>query len=123
GSADRERRVERLLDSERNAIGLPVVQETAQQDGEFVAAKSREGVAGPQAGFEPARDRDEQFVADQVTEAVVDDLEAIQIEVQHCEAAVDRTQSHLFEPPTQALDEDLAVEQAGERVDDADTAE
>src|SRR5205085_139993 len=65
----------------------------------------------------------EQFVADQVTEAVVDDLEAIQIEVQHCEAAVDRTQSHLFEPPTQALDEDLAVEQAGERVDDADTAE
>ena len=61
-----------------------------QADGELVAAEPRQRVALPQAGLEPPRRRDQQLVADQVAEAVVDDLEAVEIEVQHGERAGER---------------------------------
>ena len=112
-----------MLDPERDAVRLAVVEETDEQNGEFVAAEASQGIALPQARLEPARHRDEQFVADQVTEAVVDDLEAIEIEIQHCKAAVDGTQLHLLEPATKTLDKYLAVEQPGQRVHDTDAAE
>ena len=44
---------------------------------------------GTQARLEAARDRDQQLVADQVAEAVVDDLEAIEIEIEHRERVAD----------------------------------
>ena len=47
----------------------------------------RDGVVGPQRGFEPARDRHQQLVAGGVAEAVVDDLEAVEVEEQHRRAA------------------------------------
>ena len=56
-----------------------------QQDGEFVAAEAGERIVLTQTRFEPARHRDQQLVADHVTEAVVDDLEAVEIEIERRE--------------------------------------
>ena len=50
-------------------------------------------------------DRDEQLVADQVAEAVVDDLEAIEIEIQHREPLLTRRALALVEPAAEPLDE------------------
>ena len=89
---DRERRAQRLLDPEaRCALACAVVDEAVQENRELVAAEPRERVALPQARLEPARHRDQQLVADQVAEAVVDDLEAIEIEIEHGEPAADAT--------------------------------
>ena len=63
--------------------------EPVQQNGELVAAQPRQRVSRPQARLEPARHRDQQLVADQVAEAVVDDLEAIEIEIEHREPVAD----------------------------------
>ena len=88
-AADRKRRVQRLLNPERDAVGLAVVHETGQENGEFVTAETGKGISRPQARFEPARDGDEQLVANEVAEAVVDDLEAIEVEIEHRETAAD----------------------------------
>ena len=59
---------------------LPGVADVLEQHGELVAAEPRDGVAGAQAGLEPPRDRHQQLVARGVAEAVVDDLEAVEVE-------------------------------------------
>ena len=122
-AADRERQAERFLDPERDGVGLRVVVQAAEQDGELVAAEPRDGVAGTQAGLEAARRLDEQLVADQVAEAVVDDLEAIEIEVEDRERVADAAQPELFEPAAEAFDEHRAVVEAGERIEEADAAQ
>ena len=60
--------------------------QAVQENRELVAAEPRERVALPQARLEAARHRDQQLVADQVAEAVVDDLEAIEVEIEDREA-------------------------------------
>ena len=73
----------------RNAMALAcfVVAELVQENRELVAAQPGERVALPQARLEPARHRDQQLVAHQVAEAVVDDLEAVEVEIEHREPA------------------------------------
>ena len=65
--------------------------------------------------FEAARDLDQQFVARGVAQAVVDDLEAIDVEEQHRE---DRVPGLLMtrENPVEPLHEEHAVRQSGQRV-------
>ena len=77
--------LERVLDAAGDRVGLVVVVEVVQEDRELVAAEPRERVALAQARFEAARRRHQQLVADQVAETVVDDLEAVQIEIEHGE--------------------------------------
>ena len=67
--------------------------EPVQENRELVAAEPGQRVALAQARLEPARRRDQQLVADQVAEAVVDDLEAIEIEVEDREASCRRAAS------------------------------
>ena len=62
--------------------GLRVV-EPVEQDRELVAAEAGHDVAGPQAGRQPFGERNEHAIADLVTQAVVDDLEPIDVEEQH----------------------------------------
>ena len=47
---------------------------------ELVAAEAGDRVAGPEAALEPLADRDEERVADGVAEALVDDLEPVEVE-------------------------------------------
>src|SRR5581483_1296263 len=51
-----------------------------EQDRELVAAEPRNRVAGPEAVFQAARDRDQQVIADHVPQTVVDDFEAVEIQ-------------------------------------------
>src|SRR5262245_52236988 len=77
----------------------------------------------PQAGLQAARGSDQQLVADQVTQAVVDDLESIEVEIQDRELVADATQLELFEAPPQPLHEHRAVEEPGQRIEESDAAQ
>ena len=112
---DGEGRAEGLLNPERNGVGLRVVGEAAQQDGELVAAQPRDRVVRPQASLEPTRDRDEQFVSDEVSEVVVDDLEAVEVEIQHGEQLAAVLGEH-GQPLPDLLHEDAPVDEPGQRV-------
>ena len=73
----------------RNAIALACVSslELVQENRELVSAEPGERVALPQARLEAARHRREQLVAHQVAETVVDDLEAVEVEIERREPA------------------------------------
>ncbi len=71
---------------------------------------------GPQRRFEPARDLLQQLVAARVAEAVVDDLEAVQVQEQHRRAGLRVAALGAADRLVQAVQEQHAVRQAGERV-------
>src|ERR1051326_5546850 len=79
-------------------------------------AESSGRVPRAQARLEPSRGRDEQLVAHHVAETVVDDLEAIEIEGEHGEAAARPAPAALVEPAPERLDEHRTVERAGQRI-------
>ena len=83
--AQLESRRQLPLESLRHRLGLGGVFEVVEQDGELVAAEPRHGVAGAHRRPQPARDPDEELVAGYVAEAVVDDLEAVEVEEEHGE--------------------------------------
>ena len=58
-----ERLLERLLDALGDHGRLARVADVVEQDRELVAAEPGDGVAGPQRGLQPPRDRDQQPVA------------------------------------------------------------
>ena len=96
----------------------------AQKNGELVAAQARERIRRTQARLEPPRHGDEQLVADEMAEAVVHHLEAIEVEIQHREpiAAAPPLLERLELMP-ELLDEHAAVAQPGERVAEPGAAE
>jgi len=63
-----------------DADRLAGVAQVLEQHGELVAAEAGDGVGRADAGAEPAGDGDEELVADLVAEAVVDDLEPVEVE-------------------------------------------
>ena len=66
---------------------------------------------------------DQQLVADQVAEAVVDDLESIEVEIQHRERIADAPDLDLVEPAPEPFHEDRAVEESRQRIEEPDAAE
>jgi hypothetical protein len=66
---------------------------------EFVATKTRDSVAVANAGFEPVRHRAQQLVAHVMPEAVVDVLEAVEVDERHRDSCVVRAglKQRLFE--------------------------
>ena len=58
-----------------------------QQHGELVAAEARRGVGVARARDEALGDRAQQLVARRVADAVVDGLEAVEVDEQHREVA------------------------------------
>ena len=107
---------QRVLNPERDGVGLLLVAEPVQQDRELVAAEPGERVALPQTRLEPARHRDQQLVADQVAETVVDDLEAIEVEVERREpSSPRRCLNSSRRRPSRSTNTD-AVAEAGQRI-------
>ena len=104
-------------------VGLVLVAELVQENRELVAAEPGERVARPQARLEAARHRDEQLVADQVAETVVDDLEAVEIEIERREPAADAALLELFEAAAEPLDEHRAVAEPGQRIEESGAAQ
>ena len=82
-----------------------------QHDRELVAAEPGDDVLRAHGVAQPARDGDEQRVADGVAERVVDDLEVVDVDEQHPERA-----GAVGELAAQPLHEQQPVRQVGERV-------
>ena len=82
-------------------------------DGELVAAEARELITGAQYARQPARGGCEQLVTGFVSEAVVHDLEVVDVENHQTDAGFVRCGP---ERGVQPLDEHHAVRQLGERV-------
>lgn len=83
----------------------------AQQHAELVAAQARDQAAIAGRGLEALRDRHQQLVADHVAEAVVDQLEAVEVEEARGHQPVTPGDGRIDRP-----DEVVAVGQAGQRV-------
>ena len=93
---------------------LAVVGEPVDQDPELVAAEAGDDVAGAQVGAQPRRDGAQQGVAGVVAEAVVDQLEVVEVEEEDPDRrAGDRGAA---ERVVDRVDEAEPVGQAGEGV-------
>ena len=98
--------------------------ELVEENRELVAAEPGERVALPQARLEAARHRREQLVADQVAETVVDDLEAVEIEIERREPAAGRAGAlNSSRRRPEPFHEDRAVAQPGQRIGEPGAAE
>src|SRR6185503_13087464 len=82
---------------------------------EFISTKPRERIGGPHASFKPPRERDKQLVAYQMTEAIVDDLEAVEVEEQQGEHPLRHPLDARHCKP-QMIHEERPARQAGERI-------
>jgi hypothetical protein len=111
-----ERILQRLLDALGDHGRLAGVADVVEQDRELVAAEPGDGVAGAQGRLQPARDRDQQPVADVVPERVVDELEAVEVEEQHGGAGVRVPALRAADRLREAVEEEHAVRQPGQRV-------
>ena len=114
-----ERVLQRLLDTLGDHRRLAGVADVVEQDRELVAAEPGDGVAGPQGRLQPARDGDQQAVADVVAERVVDELEAVEVQEQHGPAGFRPRPPAALRAPEgliQAVEEQHAVREPGQRV-------
>ena len=93
---------------------LALIGEVFADDDELVAAEPRDGVVATDRGGEPSAHRDEQLVAGVVAEAVVDDLEAVEVEEEHRHHGPAVTEAG--EGGVEPLDRERTVGQVGERV-------
>ena len=87
-----------------------------EEHGELVAAEPGDGVLRPQADGQPLAESDEELIARAVSEAVVDDLEAVEIEEEHGEQLASALGARQGEG--EAIDEERSVGQAGEGVEE-----
>ena len=71
-----------------NSIASLMSPDVVGEDRELVAPEPGERVAPAQSLLEPPADRDQELVAGGVPQAVVDDLEAVEVEEQHGEMVV-----------------------------------
>jgi hypothetical protein len=113
-AAEAERLGERGGDAagDRDRGGL--AGQVAGDEDELVAAEPRDGVGRAQDAPQARGDLDEQAVAALVPEAVVDRLEAVDVEVQDRDRAA--LALALGQRLLEAFDEERAVRQTGERV-------
>ena len=99
-AAQHERPREQRADALGHLDRLALVVQVLDQDGELVAAEAGNGVSRAQRLLQPRRDAGEQLVAGRVTEAVVDQLEVVDVAEQHRgeRAAPARLQQRVSEP-------------------------
>src|SRR5207249_4413257 len=98
------------LDALGDVDGVLGVLDVFEEDGELVAAEAGDGVAGSHRELEAPRGLDEQGVAGAVAHAVVDELEAIEVEEEDAEEAV-LLAPRVADAVAQAVDEERAVGQ------------
>ena len=107
-------REQRVHDARGEVVDLALGVGAGGQRHELVAAEPGDHLAGRgRAGLQPVGDLDQQPVAGRVAEAVVDGLEAVEVEVAQAEALARR---RARERLLQAFEEQRAVGQSGERV-------
>ena len=115
-AAHDDRRGQLLVDPLGHAGGVGLGVDGVEQHGELVAAQARQRVARPQAALEPARGPDQQLVAGLVAHAVIDRLEAIEIEVEQREQRIAQGAPRAVKQVLQAIEEQRAVRQRRQRI-------
>ena len=113
-SPDLERNRERRQKAISHSAGARLVGIVLQQDPELVAADPRYRVARPTLELQALGGRDQQLVPSVVPEAVVDRLEAIQVQQEDRRSAARARGTR--ERVIDAVAEDRAVRQPGERI-------
>src|SRR4029077_20050010 len=111
---DLERNGERGQETIRHGARARLVRVVLQQDAELVPADPGDGVARPTLELQTLRGGDQQLVARVVPQAVVDRLEAIQVQ-QEDRGPTPRAR-RTSERVIHAVAEDGAVRQAGQRI-------
>ena len=86
-----------------------------EEDGELVAAEPSGGVAGAEAGTQPIGHDPEQLVARRVPEAVVHELEVVEVDERHGRGRR-VLPSHAIEGVLDTVGEQRSVREAGERI-------
>src|SRR4029079_11212572 len=112
---DVERGGQLLVDAGGDEGGVGAGAHVVDEDRELVAAEAGERVAGTDAALEAPGDFDEELVAREVAQAVVDDLEAVHVDEEDGEAVVGppgREADRLAE----AVEEEGAVGKAGQGI-------
>lgn len=99
------------------AVGIGAGEDVVEDEGELVAAEAGEGVGLAEAGLEAAGDLAEEDVACAVTEAVVDELETVEVDVEEGDAAVFALA--FGDAVGEAVDEEAAIGEAGEVIDES----
>ncbi len=112
--ADRERELQALEHAIGNGLRLVLVVQALEQERELVAAEPGDGVAWSQALRQPLRRRQQDLVADEMAERVVDDLEAVEVEEE--DGARRRRARAAADGVLEAVLEEHPVRQPGERV-------
>ena len=111
--AERERLVEHPAQPVRERHHVVDAGNVVADDGELVAAEARQTISGAQHAAEPAGRGGEQFVARFVAQAVVHDLEVVDVEHHQADRRVGRARTQRVLQP---LDEHHAVRQLGQRI-------
>ena len=112
---DPEWLAERGLSAARDLLGLLDRLDPVEEDRELVAADPGDRVTGTEACRKPACSRYQELVADGVVEAIVYDLEAIEVEEEDG-APVRLLALRALQGLGQAIQEERAVRKAGERI-------
>ena len=82
-----ERQAERLEQPLGHRDGVLLVAEVLAEHGELVAAEAGDRLLAAQRVLQPLRHGEDQLVAGRVPEAVVDHLEAVEVEEEHRDVA------------------------------------
>ena len=98
------------------AVGVGHGLHVVKDEGELIAADAGEGVGLAEAGFEALGNLAEEGIADAVAEAVIDQLEAVEVDIEERDFAV--LAAALGEAVREAIGEQAAIGQAGEVVDE-----
>jgi hypothetical protein len=110
-AVEHERLAQRVGQPSRDLQRVGLARDAGQQHGELVAAEAGDDVAGTQHAAQPLGHAAEQPVAGAVAQRVVDHLEVVEVDEQHRHALALGVQR-----AAEALEEELAVGQARERV-------
>ena len=120
GAARRDRLRERALQPVGHADGLEHAADGLAEHRELVAAEAGDRVLRAERALEPARHLAQHLVPSSVAEAVVDALEAVEVD------EVDGGDARLGAPPervAQAVGEECAVGKSGQRVVESEPLE
>ena len=113
--AEANRAHKRLLDTICNGGRLFHVLHTVQENDELITPEARDGIVGSDNLAQPPCDGHQQLVAQRVTQAVVDHLEAIEVQEEHREDVI-TAPVHAGQSVAQPVDEERPVGQSGQRV-------
>ncbi len=107
------RRADYRENARREIDNLGFILHGSLHDREFVAAETGDEIVAMGAAAQADSHRLQKFIADQMTEGVVDTLEFVDVDIEHCELLARRKMRQFMLQP---VVEQSAVRQIGQRI-------